>query len=162
MVEMAALSCLEAKRPVIMRAYKNLRFDYDGTYLTLELPSGRKLFYREAQVYINRFNKRSIRYKGSDTLTKQWGWVDSYGGKFVENIVQAIARDVLAVSMARLDRAGYDIVLHVHDEVVVEVPSTDPGLELNYIEELMSNPITWAEGLPLGAEGYISNYYKKE
>jgi DNA polymerase len=110
---------------------------------------------------------------GMDQTTKQWKRIESYGGKFVENIVQAIARDVLAVSMARLDKAGYEIVLHVHDEVAVEIEdfnlSDNPDAgevgndhTLEDIEGIMGEPIPWAEGLPLRAEGYLSEYYKKD
>lgn len=92
--------------------------------------------------------------------TRKWGRVDTYGGKLTENIIQAIARDCLAESMIRLDRAGYKIVSHIHDEVVLDVPK-DIG-SLKEVEAIMGESIAWAPGLPLGAEGFEADYYKKD
>jgi DNA polymerase len=165
MVEKAALACTSEQRPVVLRDYRGLRFEHNGKCLTITLPSGRKLFYQEAQLTINRFQKTAVRYKGIDTHTKKWAWIDSYGGKFVENIVQAIARDLLMESMQRLDKAGYEIVLHVHDEAAVEIEKGNifnRKNQLRKIDEIMGQPVDWAEGLPLAAEGYVSDYYKKD
>lgn len=101
-------------------------------------------------------------YMGMHQEKKIWTKIDTYGGKLVENIVQAIARDILAESLIKLNKAGYDIVMHVHDEVVAELPVDDSKDDLNIMCDIMSEPIEWAEGLPLGADGYITEYYKKD
>ena len=101
-------------------------------------------------------------YMGMNQTTKIWERVDTYGGKLVENIVQAIARDLLAESLVKLDRAGFDIVMHVHDEVVCEIFKGAAAEELKIICGIMSEPIDWAEGLPLAADGYVTDYYKKD
>jgi DNA polymerase len=90
----------------------------------------------------------------------KWGRLKTYGGKLVENIIQATARDCLAEAMLRLDAAGYKIVMHVHDEVVLEVPAGKGSLE--EIEELMSRPISWAPGLPMKTDGFETDYYMKD
>src|SRR5690606_33180043 len=120
-VNEAAIRAVKTRKPVILTKFRNLKFYFDGDALTIELPSGRKLFYQQATTTTNRFGQESVKYKGLDQMTKKWWWIDSYGGKFVENIVQAIARDLLAYSMQQLDKAGFSIVMHVHDEVVAEV-----------------------------------------
>ena len=97
-----------------------------------------------------------------DQTTKQWGNVDTYGGKLVENIIQAIARDLLAQSMLRINGAGFEIVMHVHDEVVCEVPLEVSEQNLKAIEDIMATPINWAEGLTLTADGYLTPFYKKD
>jgi len=90
----------------------------------------------------------------------KWGRIDTYGGKLTENIIQAIARDCLAESMLRLESEGYRIVFHVHDEVILDVPN-DKG-SLKEVEEIMGLDIPWAPGLPLRAEAFESDYYKKD
>jgi DNA polymerase bacteriophage-type len=94
--------------------------------------------------------------------TKVWGWVETYGGKLVENIIQAIARDVLADSMLRLDRLGYDIVMHVHDEIVMEVRDKHAEQALKDVSDELGQEVAWARGLPLKAEGFICNFYQKD
>lgn len=141
---------------------KGLKFKYDGFSLTVELPSGRKLIYNNPSFTINKFGSKSIRYRGMDQTTKQWGWVDTYGGKLTENVVQAIARDILMYSMQALAFKGFDIVMHVHDEVVCEIINEDSEGQLGKICYLMGSPIPWAEGLPLKAEGYTTPFYKKD
>ena len=101
-----------------------LYFDYDGKVLTIELPSGRKLFYQEPRIGLNKWNRPAIKYKGLEQTTKRWCLIDTYGGKLVENIVQAVARDLLAYSMLALDKEGFTIVMHVHDEAVCTIFST--------------------------------------
>ena len=89
--------------------------------------------------------------------------METYGGKLVENLVQAIARDCLAVAMVRLDEAGYPIVFHVHDEVIAEAPDTaENETRLKAMCSLMEEPIPWAPDLPLRADGYVTKYYKKD
>ena len=99
---------------------------------------------------------------GMDQVKKTWGRVETYGGKLVENIVQAIARDILADSMIRLDAAGYEMVGHIHDEVIAEVLSSEKKQRLEQMCNIMAEPIEWAKGLPLAADGFITKYYKKD
>lgn len=142
--------------------YKGIKFNYDGSVLTLQLPSGRELFYQQPVIGKNRFDKKTLLYMGMDQIKKTWGRVETYGGKLVENIVQAIARDILADSMLRLDAAGFEIVMHVHDEAVAEIPEHNAEHKLERMCKIMTEPISWAAGLPLGADGYITKYYKKD
>lgn len=137
-------------------------FRIEGDYFTIELPSGRKLYYRNPSLGVNRFGSVSICFEGMDALTKQWSTTETYGGKLVENIVQAISRDLLAYGMQLLREKRYDIVMHIHDEVVVEVPEYDGENSLNIINTLLGSPVPWAEGLPLKAEGYVTKYYMKD
>ena len=160
-IEKAAVAAVESQgRTITLKGYHNLKFHHNGECLRIQLPSGRQLFYQQADLYVNKFDKLAVRYMGMDQTTKQWGRVGTYGGKLTENIVQAIARDILAESMLRLDKAGYRIVLHVHDEVAIEVGTHTRGL--NRIEQIMGQPLGWAPGLPLAAEGYLSTFYKKD
>lgn len=131
--------------------------------LFMGLPSGRSLAYLKPRVLEKQTKvgiKEAIQFEGMNQTTKQWGVQDTYGGKLVENAVQAIARDCLADKMLLLDRSGYDIVLHVHDEGGIDAPR-DPET-LNTICELMGQPISWAPGLPLRADGYVTDFYKKD
>jgi len=163
-VEGAAIRAIKSKKVVVLNQYRNLAFEYDGKALTIQLPSGRKLFYQTPEITKNKWDRESIKYKGVDQVTKKWWWVDSYGGKFVENIVQAIARDLLAYSMVELDKQGFKIVMHVHDEVVCEVAAD--GLTESFLLEdmcrVMGQEVPWAKGLPLTADGYITPFYKKD
>jgi DNA polymerase len=135
-------------------------FKYKAGLLQIILPSGRTLCYQNATLVPGKFGGYSLQYEGMNQTTKQWGKQDTYGGKLVENIIQAIARDCLAVAMLRLDAVGYKIVMHVHDENVLEVPN---GLgSLAEVNKIMSEPIPWANGLPLTADSYETNYYKKD
>ena len=160
-IEKCAMRAVITKRTYISD-YRGLIFNFDGSVLTIELPSGRKLFYQQPLIGKNRFDKKNLMYMGMDQVKKTWGRVETYGGKLVENIVQAIARDILADSMIRLDAAGYEIVMHVHDEVVAEVPETNAEDSLTKMCNIMGEPIEWAKGLPLAADGYLTKYYKKD
>jgi DNA polymerase len=100
----------------------------------------------------------SVTYEGLNDK-KKWTRIESYGPKFVENIVQATARDILAEAMLRLENAGYEIVMHIHDEVVIEAPSNS---SLEDITEIMAITPTWADGLLLRADGFVSDFYKKD
>jgi DNA polymerase len=104
--------------------------------------------------------REALYYYGLNQTTKKWEKTPTYGGKLVENIVQAIARDCLAVSLVRLSQAGYQTVMHIHDEVVLDVPREMVDLET--VEKIMSEPIPWAPGLPLNADGFVSEYYRKD
>jgi DNA polymerase len=141
---------------------RGLEFEYDGKVLTIKLPSGRKLFYQSPSFTVNKWGQTSIKYKGTNQDTKQWGWVDTYGGKLVENIVQAIARDLLAYSMQTLRSHNFEIVMHVHDEAVCEIGSYGAEDDLELMLAYMRKAPDWAKGLPLAADGYLTPYYKKD
>ena len=158
----AAIRAFNTRKKIILTDYKNLAFEYNGEVLTIELPSGRKLFYQTPSTSLNKWGQPSLKYKGVDALTKKWWWVTTYGGKLVENIVQAISRDLLADAMRNLDAEGFEIVMHVHDEAVCEVPIEDAETDLSLIEDIMGRDSPWAEGLPLNADGYVTPFYKKD
>lgn len=147
---------------------RNLIFDCDGNYMTIMLPSGRKLFYsnphfKDKTIGRSTMPSRVLCYDGIIQETKQWGETDTYGGKLTENIVQAIARDLIGYAMLLLHRAGYRIVAHIHDECIAEVPKD--GKEQQYYDlmaSLMGTPPDWASDLPLRADGYLTPYYKKD
>ncbi|NLI90382.1 MAG: DNA polymerase [Epulopiscium sp.] len=158
-VEAAVIRAVKERTTIDMQY--GLRFYYQGGMLFIRLPSGRNLGYVRPRIEIDeRFGKDKLTYEGIMQGTRIWGRVDTYGGKLTENIVQAIARDCLAVSMMRLDKARYRISFHVHDEVVLDVPKNFGSLK--EVEEIMGEPIDWAPGLPLRAEGFEANYYKKD
>ena len=133
----------------------------DGT-MTIQLPSGRLLCYRSMTTGTNRFGNGSLKYRGVNSTTNQWGWIETYGGKLTENIVQAIARDCLAHTLLALDRNGYPTVFHVHDEVVCEVPKEEGPEALKKIQKIFADVPDWAEGLPLKGAGYVTDYYLKD
>lgn len=131
--------------------------------LTIALPSGRKLYYIDPAVGENRWGGPSISYMGMDQTTKKWRRIETYGGKLVENVVQAIARDCLAQAIDRLEAAGLPVVFHIHDEVVIDTPAFGSNdAMLDKVVEIMSLPIPWAEGLPLGADGWVGQFFKKD
>lgn len=133
------------------------------TCLTIQLPSGRKLYYVDPAIGENRWGNPSISYMGMDQTTKKWKRIETYGGKLVENCVQAIARDCLAQAIDHLEEAGYPVVFHVHDEVVIDIaPYADNETMLKSVVEIMAQPIPWAQGLPLGAEGWVGTFFKKD
>lgn len=127
-------------------------------FMTITLPSGRKLFYPQPGIGQNRFGKDSLTYAG--LVGHKWGQVETYGGKLVENITQAVARDCLFYAMDNLTTAGYRIVFDIHDEVVLDVPEAEADLE--NVVNFMSVPIPWAPGLPLNADGWVGDYFKKD
>ena len=129
-------------------------------HLFAELPSGRALVYRDAKLGKNSWGSTVINFQGMN-INRKWGTVSTYGGKLVENIVQATARDALGVSMARLEEQGYKIVAHVHDEMILEVPD-DGHDHLKDIEHIMSLPVVWAKGLNLESDGFVSPFYMKD
>ena len=129
-------------------------------FLTIRLPSGRKLYYANPSLGVNQWGNPSIMYKGMDQTTKKWKQIETYGGKLVENCVQAIARDCLAEAIERLEALGYTVVFHVHDEVVIEC--TPDRADLDRVSAIMSQPLPWAPDLPLGADGWIGDFYKKD
>lgn len=129
-------------------------------FLTIRLPSGRKLYYANPSLSVNQWGNPSIMYTGMDQTTKKWKQIETYGGKLVENCVQAIARDCLAEAIERLEALGYAVVFHVHDEVVIEC--TPERADLDRVAAIMSQPPAWAPDLPLGADGWIGEFYKKD
>ena len=157
-IQEAAIRAIKTKREV---KHRNIIFGYINEYLTVRLPSGRKLYYRNPTLRKNQWGYDSIKYEGVNQDTKKWELVDTYGGKLVENIVQSVARDILADSMLRL-KDNYCIVMHVHDEIIFEVPDAEAEEALEDISIEMGKPIAWAVGLPLAAEGFISTFYKKD
>ncbi|MEG0988692.1 MAG: DNA polymerase [Clostridium sp.] len=138
-----------------------LTFSYINHILFVELPSGRKLAYYDARIEKNAKDRDAITYAGVNQDTKQWGRIETWGGKLVENIVQAVARDCLADTMKRVAAAGYQIVMHVHDEIIVDVPNKDIDA-LKTITGLMGLSVPWAPELPLRGDGYECNFYKKD
>lgn len=128
--------------------------------LTIKLPSGRCLFYIEPKIELNRFGNEGLTYMGMNQTTKKWERTDTFGGKIVENIVQAFARDCLAESIMLLHSLDYKIRFHVHDEVVLDVPIGESSAK--EVAELMSLPIEWAKGLPLNADAYECDFYMKD
>lgn len=160
-LETCAVRCIKTGKTIESKHW-GLTFAKEHGAMTILLPSGRKLFYRKPSLTENKWGQETIRYKGMDQTTKQWVWVDSYGGKLTENVVQAIARDLLFTSMLRLREHGFKIVMHVHDEVVCEIPKDDQDDCLARICKVMGEPIPWAEGLVLTADGYNTEYYKKD
>lgn len=131
--------------------------------LTITLPSGRKLYYNDPKIGENQWGNPSISYMGMDQTTKKWKRIETYGGKLVENVVQAIARDCLAQAIERLEAAGFPVVFHIHDEVVIDLPPyADDDIMLADVIRIMSTPVSWAPGLPLGADGWVGEFFKKD
>jgi DNA polymerase len=142
-----------------------VKFKMQKGHLLAVLPSGRQLVYRNAKLRPNSWGKNNIVYEGVDQLKKTWGRIVTYGGKLAENITQAIARDCLAVAMQRLDDNGFSIVMHVHDEAVIEYPLNFYPLQdeaLEKVNGIMATPMPWAPGLPLRGDSFVTNYYKKD
>ena len=132
-------------------------------YMTITLPSGRKLFYNAPQIGVNQWGNPSISYMGMDQTTKKWKRIETYGGKLVENCVQAIARDCLAQAIEHLEAEGLPVIFHIHDEVVIDIkPWASDKEMLAKTVEIMSCPIPWAPGLPLGADGWVGKFFKKD
>lgn len=136
----------------------------DGT-MTIELPSGRLLCYRSMMHGTNRWGKESLKFMGTNSQTKRWEWIETYGGKLTENVVQAIARDCLAHTLIMMHQNGWKVVFHVHDEVIAEVDAQTQG-QIDYamraIQDIFSDVPLWAEGLPLKGAGYTTPYYLKD
>jgi DNA polymerase len=148
------------KRGTVKSNYEGITFHCDDKCIRIELPSGRSLYYWDPVFKENTFGQQAVAYRHMEK--NQWIYVETYGGKIVENIVQAISRDLLADSMLRLDKAGFNIVMHVHDEAVAEQPNVDTEESLQKMCDIMGEDIPWAKGLPLKADGYVTRYYKKD
>lgn len=161
-VENAALAAMETARP---QAIRGLIFALEGdllygqSFLTVRLPSGRKLYYPKPFLKENQFGKQDLHYYTVGQQTRKWEVASTYGGKMTENIVQAIARDCLAVTLERIYDRGLQTVFHVHDEVIIDAPMETTVEE---ICDLMAEPISWAPGLILKGAGFESSYYMKD
>lgn len=132
-------------------------------YMTILLPSGRKLYYPSPEIGVNRWGNPSVSYMGQNQTTKRWERVETYGGKLVENIVQAIARDCLAIAIENLEAQGLHVVFHIHDEVVIDTPAwADEDTMLDTVTKIMTKPIPWAQMLPLNADGWVDKHFKKD
>ena len=161
-VEQAALTTMQTAQP---QGINGLIFRYEGelmygqSFLTVQLPSGRKLFYPKPFLKENQFGKMAIHYYTVGQQTKKWEVASTYGGKMTENIVQAIARDCLAETLRRIEQLGLQVVFHVHDEVIIDAPME---VTEEQICDLMAEPISWAPGLLLKGAGFESSYYMKD
>ena len=149
---------IKAVRDRKVQEYKCLKFSYEKGILFIHLPSGRRLAYVKPSIYRNEYDRDEISYMGVDA-SKKWGSISSYGPKFVENIIQAMSRDILAEAMSRLLAAGYKIVMHVHDEAVIEAPI---DASLDEACQIMSIAPDWTPGLILNAAGYECEFYQKD
>lgn len=161
-VEEAALAVMQTAQPqAIYNLIFNLESDivYGQSFLTVQLPSGRKLYYPKPFLKENQFGKMAIHYYTVGQQTRKWEVTSTYGGKMTENIVQAIARDCLAETLRRIDAKGLQVVFHVHDEVIIDAPA---GTTMEEICDLMAEPIAWAPGLILKGAGFEGNYYMKD
>lgn len=157
-VDKAAKKAITERTTVCMQY--GLKFIYDPGVLFIELPSGRRIAYIRPKIEIGKFDRDIITYEGMEQTSKQWTTLETYGPKLVENIVQATARDCLAEAMFNVEKAGYDIVFHVHDELIMDVPRDYGSLE--EVNNLFGKPIEWAPGLALSADGYECDYYQKD
>lgn len=158
-VENCAIHTIKSKKSIRLGC---LGFHCDENVFRIELPSGRSLFYNKPGIGTNRWGNPSIIFKGMDQVIKQWTTIETYGGKLVENIIQAISRDLLAYSMQRLRQEGFKMVMHVHDEIICEVLDNDSSNQLERMNNIMSEDVPWAPGLPLRADGYVTPFYKKD
>ena len=135
--------------------YRDLKFKASGAWLRIILPSGRSLCYPNPQI-----NDNQISYMGVNQFNRKWQRIKTYSGKLVENITQAVARDILAANMPIIDSKGYEIVLSIHDELLTETPD-DSGYNADELSALMAHNPTWADGLPLAAAGFECYRYRK-
>ena len=161
-VEETALAAMTTAEPQAMRGLIfRLEGDllYGQSFLTVQLPSGRKLFYPKPFLQENRFGKMAIHYYTVGQQTRKWEVDSTYGGKMTENIVQAIARDCLAETLRRISHLSLQVVFHVHDEVIIDAPM---DVTVDQICSLMAEPISWAPGLILKGAGFESSYYMKD
>lgn len=155
----AAKRCIRTKSTTV-DTVGNIYFEYEQGNMFMRLPSGRRIAYINAQIGTNRFGNDSILYSGSNQVTRKWEMLETYGGKLAENCVQATARDCLRDCMLRLDEAGFDIRMHVHDEVIINEPKN--GRTLEDVINIMRTPPTWAPDLPLNAAGFEADFYMKD
>lgn len=165
-IDEASKEAVRYQRPVSCTC-KNIIFDCNGEFMTIQLPSGRKLFYygpkfKDKKIGRSTMPTRVLYYQGVVQETKQWGEIDTYGGKLTENIVQAISRDLLGNSMLNLEANDYHPVCHIHDEVLCEVPEENAQAYYEEMASIMGTPPEWASDLPLRADGYTTPFYLKD
>jgi DNA polymerase len=162
-LERAALEAVGHPGMTTDAAHGRVHFKMSGSFLFCQLPSGRCLCYPYARIGEKETwwgqIKDTVLYKAVDDRTKQWGETFTYGGKLTENIVQAIARDILADALVRVSAASLPVVCHVHDEIVCEVPDTDPSVD-ELLVHMRQQP-AWSAGLPLAVEGWAGVRYRK-
>ena len=132
------------------------------TYLQLELPNKRSIYYCEPHMTVNRFGNESIGFYGKNQVTGKWEKQETYSGKIAENVTQSVARDLLAESIERLEANGFEILFHIHDEVVIDYGGGDADEALEKVYALMSEVPKWAKGLPMAADGWVGAYFKKD
>ncbi|MGR5573119.1 DNA polymerase [Limosilactobacillus fermentum] len=154
-VDKAAKECIKTHLP---QTTHGMKFIYRSGCMFLRLRSGRYLCYPKPKIGTNRFGSESITFMGINTV-KKWDRIETYGAKLVENIVQATSRDLLAGAMRRLETAGNPVVMHIHDEAVIDAP-TDRSLDT--IVKIMIEVPDWADGLILNAAGFVGDFYKKD
>ena len=163
-VEKAAVYTVTTGNPMTIEHGITFRLEVDPfygyRYMTIELPSGRKLFYPDPHIKLNNFDKEAVHFKTQ--LNNAWVTESTYGGKLVENITQAVARDCLALTLMRLSENGLPAIMHIHDEAVIEVPKDEADEYLDIVEKTFALPIPWAEGLVLTAAGFTNDYYMKD
>lgn len=161
-VEQAALTAMQTAQP---QAIHGLIFALEGDivygqcFLTVQLPSGRKLYYPKPFLQENQFGKMAVHYHTVGQQSKKWEVTSTYGGKMTENIVQAVARDCLAETLKKIDDRGLQVVFHVHDEVIIDAPM---DVTVEEICSIMAEPISWAPGLILRGAGFEGSYYMKD
>lgn len=163
-VEKAAVYTVTTGNPMTIEHGITFRLEVDPfygyRYMTIELPSGRKLFYPDPHIKLNNFDKEAVHFKTQ--LNNAWVTESTYGGKLVENITQAVARDCLALTLMRLSGNGLPAIMHIHDEAVIEVPKDEADEYLDIVEKTFALPIPWAGGLVLTAAGFTNDYYMKD
>lgn len=163
-VEKAAVYTVTTGNPMTIEHGITFRLEVDPfygyRYMTIELPSGRKLFYPDPHIKLNNFDKEAVHFKTQ--VNNAWVTESTYGGKLVENITQAVARDCLALTLMRLSENGLPAIMHIHDEAVIEVPKNEADEYLGIVEKTFALPIPWAEGLVLTAAGFTNDYYMKD
>ena len=155
-VEKAAIDTVKDHKE---RRVNHLKFRFEGNALWMVLPSGRSLVYLNPRLQPNRFGRMALTFEGIDAANK-WSRQETYSGKLVENATQAIARDLLTAAMLRMEQAGFEIVAHVHDEVIIEAPTGQYAV--NEVCEIMNQAPAWCQDLPLSSAGYKGNYYFKD
>lgn len=165
-IDEASKEAVRYQRPVSCTC-RNIIFDCNGEFMTIQLPSGRKLFYygpkfKDKKIGRSMMPTRVLCYQGVVQETKQWGEIDTYGGKLTENIVQAISRDLLGNSMLNLEANDYHPVCHIHDEVLCEVPEENAQAYYEEMASIMGTPPEWASDLTLRADGYTTPFYLKD
>ena len=158
-VEMAAKAAIEDHKAHTIE--RGISFAYRNNSLYIGLPSGRSLVYYGARLKEGQYGDQIV-YKGVNQTTKKWEDTETYGGKLVENIVQAIARDCLAEAMLCVASLGFKIVMHVHDEMIIDAPGENAESHLRLVNGCMSQEIRWAPGLPLKGDGYVCDFYRKD